>query len=263
MTTPDNEALAHTMENAAQAESVQREAEKAKHHLNLHREIEKLRAQIAEDGDEFQRLKADWTRVRGELLESKQQQAAARESALEDVRRAFSEPCPACGGNGWVEGPPDHHPTCDGNCDSRCPVQTQVECDCVGARLSALKPPAESPKPPASADPDLRALVAEGRALLAKATPGPWFRGVWGGQCHLKHAHAVPDASVCKYDPIRHDADDADDLFQNSIASESGGDVIGSDYDGAVISCDDAALIVWLRNNAEALLSALEEKGKP
>jgi hypothetical protein len=40
-----------------------------------------------------------------------------------------------CGGQGWTEGPPAHHPNCDGQClGGLCPIQTQVECDWPGHR---------------------------------------------------------------------------------------------------------------------------------
>lgn len=58
---------------------------------------------------------------------------AERKAKLEAL---LSGPCPACGGQGWYSAS-EHDPGCMGDCRN-CPVEVQVQCHCVQARLDAL-----------------------------------------------------------------------------------------------------------------------------
>lgn len=47
-----------------------------------------------------------------------------------------NESCSFCGGDGWVPGGPEHHPSCDGDCAGLCPIQTQQQCEnCQGTGM--------------------------------------------------------------------------------------------------------------------------------
>lgn len=83
--------------------------------------------------------------------------------------------------------------------------------------------------------------------LLAKATPGEWFEGGWGGICqkpsHKDRSHPGPRGDdPCVYTKVKYDC--------GGIASDNGDAVVSTEYDELVLSDGDAALIVALRNAA-------------
>jgi hypothetical protein len=52
---------------------------------------------------------------------------------------------------------------------------------------------------------EIKRDAAADLALCEAATPGPWFTGIRGGQCHKNHEHGNRD---CVYDLVLHLADD-------------------------------------------------------
>lgn len=89
--------------------------------------------------------------------------------------------------------------------------------------------------------------VEEGRRLLAEATDGPWafyLGDLWCGVTadELERADAIYATGVAF-------SDEAEDIYERS-------DHV---FHGDPKRPEDAALIVWLRNNAETLLDAVDE----
>lgn len=92
--------------------------------------------------------------------------------------------------------------------------------------------------------------------LLAKATPGEWFEGGWGGICqkpsHKDRSHPGPRGDdPCVYTKVKYDC--------GGIASDNGDAVVSTEYDELVLSDGDAALIVALRNAAPSLIATARE----
>jgi len=52
---------------------------------------------------------------------------------------------------------------------------------------------------------EIKRDAAADLAMCEAATPGPWFTGIRGGQCHKTHEHGNGD---CVYDLVLHLADD-------------------------------------------------------
>jgi len=93
-------------------------------------------------------------------------------------------------------------------------------------------------------------------ALLEKATPGPWIKGDWRGQCHIKHAHSGPPE--CKYDYTIDTKGDSGRCL--SIGGpEDHVTLVGWNEWGPVLSAEDTALIAALRNAAPSLIAAARE----
>ena len=94
--------------------------------------------------------------------------------------------------------------------------------------------------------------LAELRALAAAATPGPWRRGVWRGQCHVEDH--VPmyhgTTSPCVYD-FTFDAD-----VSNQIAPPKGNHFL---FDERGLNEQDAAFIAASRTAIPELLDEIQE----
>jgi hypothetical protein len=79
--------------------------------------------------------------------------------------------------------------------------------------------------------------------LNEAATPGQWFAGHWGGQCHKKHSHSGRGgADPCVYEPVRYDGP------ENGIATEDGRSVLASSYDGFEMLPANVEFVVALVN---------------
>lgn len=95
-------------------------------------------------------------------------------------------------------------------------------------------------------------LKAEGRALLAKATPGEWRR-VNAGTA-VPYRGTRPDGST-----YSGETSTEDDHHILTDADLDDIEVLGTS-EWLRIRKEDAELIVWLKNNAAALLAEAQEK---
>lgn len=91
--------------------------------------------------------------------------------------------------------------------------------------------------------------LKEIRERLEKATPGPWLKGSWRGQCKKSHYHG---GESCKYDYTL-DASAA----CVSTATENQ-ELIGYDDYGPVLGDNDAEFIAHAREDIPFLLSEIE-----
>lgn len=89
--------------------------------------------------------------------------------------------------------------------------------------------------------------LTELETLAKAATPGPWFKGSWSGQCHLKHMH---DRTICQYEYSKSNSDCV------SISNKENFELIGYDDYGTVLNTKDAAYIAAV--NPETVLTLIE-----
>lgn len=94
--------------------------------------------------------------------------------------------------------------------------------------------------------------------LSEKATPGPWVRGYWSGQCHIDHGTpAHPGRPECKYDPYFSPWPSEWHLLANPNIADS--EVTGNFEmeSGGVIRATDSDLIATTRNLIEPLAAVV------
>jgi hypothetical protein len=100
----------------------------------------------------------------------------------------------------------------------------------------------------------LTSQLAAMKARLEAATPGPWFKGGWSGQCHMRHMHASNDGP-CHYEytknsyPGHVSSGDESDPNEHVITTEEYGQM----------SDDDAEFIAHAPTDIRRLIAMLEK----
>lgn len=99
--------------------------------------------------------------------------------------------------------------------------------------------------------------LAELVRLAEKATPGPWFKGSWSGQCHKPEHHRNHPGSrgdnPCVYEPYL----SVDSVGIVAGTKEAQLNVVDTNYDELTLSDEDIAFMVAARNAIPALKSLL------
>lgn len=88
------------------------------------------------------------------------------------------------------------------------------------------------------------------RQIAEAATPGPWWKGSWSGQCHMPHMHG---RGSCKYEYTRKDSDCVSTEMENQT-------LIGYNDYGPVLAERDAQFIATF--NPATVLGMLDRIDK-
>lgn len=92
------------------------------------------------------------------------------------------------------------------------------------------------------------------KGALSKVTPGPWFTGKRGGQCHINHAHGNGD---CVYDLVLSHSDD----WVETTSEDH--EIFEYYYEGCSIRrAEDAHLIANAPEYIAYLIQLVEEQRK-